>query len=239
MEGGNETQLDDISGELQDSFYTGLLHFLWYKVKQNETKIAEWMEFEPPQLSTAGDAYCDAQPLLKAFTSVADVNLQATDGHGFTTTRDELKLLQMPSIADQSHDHEEGEFEAYYVGMFSDCDLFMQYCGGGIGHIATQHCDSTLLADTHKKVQQSDAADDSEEEDNEEGSEEDEGDEEGDESDDRELEDEGDAELRSDLGWTDLGQQPSGLQQYCWVTASEQAQVHQACCHKCAATLHP
>ncbi|KAF8257213.1 hypothetical protein EI94DRAFT_1709427 [Lactarius quietus] len=67
------------------------------------------------------------------------------------------KLLQMPSIADQSHDHEEGEFEVYYVGMFSDCDLFM----------------CTLLADTHKKVQQSDAADDSEEEDNEEGSEED------------------------------------------------------------------
>ncbi|KAF8274712.1 hypothetical protein EI94DRAFT_1695839 [Lactarius quietus] len=68
------------------------------------------------------------------------------------------KPLQMPSIADQSHDHEEGEFEVYYVGI-------------------------TLLADTHKKVQQSDAADDSEEEDNEEGSEEDEEDEEGDESD--------------------------------------------------------
>ncbi|KAF8262425.1 hypothetical protein EI94DRAFT_1704774 [Lactarius quietus] len=85
------------------------------------------------------------------------------------------KLLQMPFIADQSHDHEEGEFEVYYVGMFSDCDLFMWYSGG---------------ADTHKKVQQSDAADDSEEEDNKEGSEEDEEDEEGDESDDRELEDE-------------------------------------------------
>ena len=26
-------------------------------------------------------------------------------------------LLQMPSIADQSHGHEDGEFEAYYVGM--------------------------------------------------------------------------------------------------------------------------
>ncbi|KAF8258692.1 hypothetical protein EI94DRAFT_1707751, partial [Lactarius quietus] len=194
MEGGNETQLDDISGELQDSFYTGLLHFLWYKVKQNETIIVEWMEFELPQLSTAGDAYCDAQPLLKAFTSVADVNLQATDGHGFTTTRDELqgppfgfldpnvvihmvhlipvydmghtrKLLQMPSIADQSHDHEEGEFEAYYVGMFSDHDLFMWYRGGGIGHIATRHCDSTLLADTHKKVQHSNDDDDDDDDD--------------------------------------------------------------------------
>jgi len=27
------------------------------------------------------------------------------------------KLLQTPSIADQSHGHEDGEFEAYYVGM--------------------------------------------------------------------------------------------------------------------------
>ncbi|KAF8270756.1 hypothetical protein EI94DRAFT_1698524 [Lactarius quietus] len=90
----------------------------------------------------------------------------ANYGHGFTTIRDEFqgppfgfldpngvihmvhlipvydmghtrKLLQMPSIADQSHDHEEGEFEVYYVEMFSDCDLFMWYCGGGIGHIAT------------------------------------------------------------------------------------------------------
>ncbi|KAF8267367.1 hypothetical protein EI94DRAFT_1701063 [Lactarius quietus] len=49
------------------------------------------------------------------------------------------KLLQMPSIADQSHDHEEGEFKVYYVGMFSDCDLFMWYSGGGIGVAFQQH----------------------------------------------------------------------------------------------------
>ncbi|KAF8271544.1 hypothetical protein EI94DRAFT_1698089 [Lactarius quietus] len=84
---------------------------------------------------------------------VCMVHLIPVDDMGCTR-----KPLQMPSIADQFHDYEEGEFEVYYVGI-------------------------TLLADTHKKVQQSDAADDSEEEDNEEGSEEDEGDEEGNESD--------------------------------------------------------
>jgi hypothetical protein len=60
--------------------------------------------------------------------------------------------------------HPDGEYPAYYVAMyvpnifshnysfhprFADWDLFMWYHGGGVGHIATQKCNKTLLADEH------------------------------------------------------------------------------------------
>jgi hypothetical protein len=60
--------------------------------------------------------------------------------------------------------HLDGEYPTYYVAMyvpnlfsfnysfhprFADRDLFMRYCRGGAGHIATQKCNKTLLADEH------------------------------------------------------------------------------------------
>ncbi|KAI9431666.1 hypothetical protein H4582DRAFT_1788503, partial [Lactarius indigo] len=42
-------------------------------------------------------------------------------------------LLSGPSMAIQNP-HPDGEYEGYYVAMFSDRDLFMRYRGGGVGH---------------------------------------------------------------------------------------------------------
>ena len=71
-------------------------------------------------------------------------------------------LLTRDSIAIESP-HPDGECPVYYVAMyidfhqilshpvprFSDRDLFMRYCGGGVGHLATWQCNKMLLADKH------------------------------------------------------------------------------------------
>ena len=38
------------------------------------------------------------------------------------------------------------------IPRFSDRDLFMQYHGGGVGHLATRQCNRTLLADKHTEL---------------------------------------------------------------------------------------
>ncbi|KAH9033092.1 hypothetical protein EDB85DRAFT_1890374 [Lactarius pseudohatsudake] len=66
--------------------------------------------------------------------------------------------------------HPDGEYKGYYVAMhmlvtiavtmFSDHDLFMQYCGRGVGHLGTRQCDHILLADEHMLLGEIQGADD-------------------------------------------------------------------------------
>ncbi|KAH9018100.1 hypothetical protein EDB85DRAFT_1874003 [Lactarius pseudohatsudake] len=68
------------------------------------------------------------------------------------------ELLTGKSMAIQDP-HPDGEYPTYYVAMFSDRDLFMRYCGGGVGHLATWQCSKTLLADEHTLVAESQVED--------------------------------------------------------------------------------
>ncbi|KAN0137704.1 hypothetical protein V8E53_004460 [Lactarius tabidus] len=167
---------------------------------QMDVLLVRWLGFDSPD----GQSGWRVRQLHKVgFLPDTDVHGPA---FGFLDPREVIQMVHLiPDFASiRTKDLLTRHVKAFLLQQlslscprFSDRDLFMRYCGGGVRHMATRQCNEVLLADKHTLLQEEPPAQDSDsdEDPDERAREGNEGEEEGDESDD---EDEGVREENDD-----------------------------------------
>ncbi|KAG1896093.1 uncharacterized protein F5891DRAFT_1193535 [Suillus fuscotomentosus] len=110
---------------------------VWSRPEQLSVRL-EGETSSPTWIHTADEP--GAFGFLNPHQIICGVHLIPAFAYGHT---DELLL---PSIARPLHENNE-DWKFYYVNMFVDRDIFMRFCGGGVGHRSTHNATQTFCND--------------------------------------------------------------------------------------------
>ncbi|KAG1822053.1 uncharacterized protein BJ212DRAFT_1264972 [Suillus subaureus] len=109
------------------------IDFLWvHWFCRDSNHKSGWVACQLHQIGfyDANEVRADAFGFIDPAQVIRGVHVILGFTHGSTGN------LLPPSIARQPHDGGM-DYSWYYVNQFVDCDMFMQFCGSGIGHKTT------------------------------------------------------------------------------------------------------